>query len=79
MTARKCGAENLTSTKFRKHIATNLQLLCMEENEMEQIATFIGHTKKTHAEFYRWVIKFLNSNILGPLIFRNLYYMAATT
>ncbi|XP_063931247.1 uncharacterized protein LOC135143317 [Zophobas morio] len=51
-----CGATNpslLSSTRFRKHIATTLQLMTMDENEMEQIATFMGHTKKTHTEFYR--------------------------
>ncbi|KAJ8959479.1 hypothetical protein NQ318_022176 [Aromia moschata] len=54
--AKNCGAKNpafLTSTKFRKHIATTLQLMNMGEDEMEQIATFMGHTKKTHKEFYR--------------------------
>ncbi|KAJ3659002.1 hypothetical protein Zmor_010712 [Zophobas morio] len=54
--AKKCGAQNpslLTSTKFRKHIATTLQLMTLEQNEMDQIATFMGHTKKTHEEFYR--------------------------
>lgn len=54
--ARSCGAkqpELLTSTKFRKHIATTLQLMAMGEEEIEQIATFMGHTKKTHTEFYR--------------------------
>ncbi|KYB24832.1 hypothetical protein TcasGA2_TC001429 [Tribolium castaneum] len=54
--ASSCGAKNpnlLTSTRFRKHIATTLQLMSMEDNEMEQVATFMGHTKKTHAEFYR--------------------------
>lgn len=54
--AKSCGAEHpelLTSTKFRKQIATTLQLMALEDDEMEQIATFMGHTKKTHAEFYR--------------------------
>ncbi|KAK9736426.1 hypothetical protein QE152_g12493 [Popillia japonica] len=54
--AQNCGAKNpslLTSSKFRKHIATTLQLMTLEQNEMEQIATFMGHTKKTHEEFYR--------------------------
>ncbi|KAK9674796.1 hypothetical protein QE152_g40846, partial [Popillia japonica] len=30
-----------------------IPLMAMEDDEMEQIATFMGHTKKTHAEFYR--------------------------
>lgn len=52
----KCGAKNpelLTSTKFRKQIATILQLMNFEKDEMEQIARFMGHTEKTHQEFYR--------------------------
>lgn len=55
--AQNCGAvkpELLTSTKFRKHIATTLQLMNMKEDDMEQLATFMGHTKKTHSEFYRY-------------------------
>lgn len=54
--AKKCGATNpdlLTSTKFRKQIATILQLMNCEKVEMEQIARFMGHTEKTHNEFYR--------------------------
>lgn len=56
--AYKCGARNpelLTSTKFRKQIATILQLMNFEKDEMEQIARFMGHTEKTHREFYRYV------------------------
>lgn len=55
--AKKCGAkkpELLTSTKFRKQIATILQLMSFEKSEMEQIARFMGHTEKTHLEFYRY-------------------------
>nr|CAI5817923.1 unnamed protein product [Callosobruchus analis] len=54
--AHKCGAKNpelLTSTKFRKQLATILQLMNFESDEMEQIARFMGHTEKTHKEFYR--------------------------
>lgn len=52
----KCGATNpstLTSSRLRKQIATVLQILNLNETEMEQVATFMGHTKKTHEEFYR--------------------------
>lgn len=55
--AQKCGAknpENLTSTKFRKQIATILQIMNFDADEMQQIATFMGHTEKTHKEFYRY-------------------------
>ncbi|KAJ8964767.1 hypothetical protein NQ314_004658 [Rhamnusium bicolor] len=54
--ARSCGAKHpelLTSTKFRKHVATALQLMTIEDTEMEQITTFMGHMEKKHAEFYR--------------------------
>lgn len=54
--ALNCNAENpllLTSTRFRKHLATILQLLNFENDEIDQIAAFMGHTRKTHEEFYR--------------------------
>ncbi|XP_044765145.1 uncharacterized protein LOC123321547 [Coccinella septempunctata] len=54
--AHMCGAKNpetLTSTRFRKQIATILQIMNFEADEMEQIAKFMGHTEKTHKEFYR--------------------------
>ncbi|CAG9763731.1 unnamed protein product [Ceutorhynchus assimilis] len=37
----------------KKQIATILQLMNFENDEMEQIARFMGHTEKTHREFYR--------------------------
>lgn len=62
--AKKCGAkqyELLTSNKFRKQIATILQLMHFEKDEMHQIAKFMGHTERTHMEFYRYVlILFIN-------------------
>ncbi|KAG5863208.1 hypothetical protein JTB14_038451 [Gonioctena quinquepunctata] len=51
-----CGAENpktLTSSRLRKQIATVLQVINLNETEKEQMASFMGHTKKTHEEFYR--------------------------
>ncbi|KAJ8938183.1 hypothetical protein NQ314_011591 [Rhamnusium bicolor] len=51
-----CGAkcpERITSSRLRKQIATVLQILSLNEVEIEQVASFIGHTKKTHEEFYR--------------------------
>lgn len=54
--ASRCGAKNpelLTSNRFRKQIATILQLMNIESDEIEQIARFMGHTEKTHREFYR--------------------------
>nr|XP_023026197.1 uncharacterized protein LOC111514190 [Leptinotarsa decemlineata] len=42
-----------TSTRLRKQIATVLQVMNVSETEMEQFANFMGHTKKTHEEYYR--------------------------
>lgn len=47
--ANSCGAQNpatITSSRLRKQIATVLQILNLNEIEMEQLATFMGHTKK---------------------------------
>lgn len=54
--ATKCGAKHpelLTSCKLRKHIATVTQLLNLRENEIDQLAKFMGHTAKTHESFYK--------------------------
>lgn len=54
--ALNCGArrpELLTFTKLRKHIATMTQVLNLQEHEIDQLARFLGHTTKTHKEFYK--------------------------
>jgi hypothetical protein len=54
--AKKCGAEFpylLSSVRLRKHIATITQLLSLKSNEIHQLAKFMGHTVKTHDEFYK--------------------------
>lgn len=45
-----------TSTRLRKQIATVLQVMNVSETEMEQFANFMGHTKKTHEEYYRYLL-----------------------
>nr|CAI5817378.1 unnamed protein product [Callosobruchus analis] len=42
-----------TSTRLRKQIATVLQVMNVNETEIEQFPNFMGHTKKTHEEYYR--------------------------
>ncbi|XP_031357056.1 uncharacterized protein LOC116180961 [Photinus pyralis] len=42
----------ITSNKLRKHIATIMQLLNLSKDEAKQFSTFMGHTQKTHDEFY---------------------------
>lgn len=54
--AKGCGANQpnlLTSTALRKHIGTICQLLNLKENELEALATFMGHDKSVHKEYYR--------------------------
>lgn len=43
----------LMFTKLRKHHAIITQILKLGKNDLEQLASFMGHTEKTHAEFYR--------------------------
>lgn len=52
--AQKCGIppEEISSNKLRKHIATVMQLLNLNKDETEQFSQFMGHTVKTHNEFY---------------------------
>lgn len=50
------GAKNpdaITATRLRKHLATLTQLFNMSENDMEQLAAFMGHTLDVHKGSYR--------------------------
>ncbi|CAG9817738.1 unnamed protein product [Phaedon cochleariae] len=54
--AEQSGVNNrelFTSTRLRKQIATVLQIMNITETEMEQFANFMGHTMKTHEQYYR--------------------------
>lgn len=54
--AEQCGAkrpENLRGTKLRKQIATVVQILNLQERELGQLANFMGHDLKIHADHYR--------------------------
>ena len=54
--ANDCGAnfpKNLTTTRLRKHIATMTQLLNLDENQLEQVADYMGHTISVHRGYYR--------------------------
>ncbi|KAL3275245.1 hypothetical protein HHI36_020014 [Cryptolaemus montrouzieri] len=44
---------SLTSTKLRKHLATITQIIKMDHTELDQLATFMGHTKDTYEGWYR--------------------------
>ncbi|KAK0139121.1 hypothetical protein N1851_024278 [Merluccius polli] len=54
--ARACGAVNpcsLTSTNLRKHIATISRVMNLKDNELDQLANFLGHDIRVHREYYR--------------------------
>lgn len=54
--AENCGAkktEYLRSTQLRKHIATLSQILNLKENELDQVADFLGHDIRVHRDHYR--------------------------
>ena len=54
--AMACGANKpdlLTSTRLRKQIASLAQVVCLKENELESLATFMGHDVRVHTHFYR--------------------------
>ena len=54
--AHESKAENpelLRSTKLRKQVATLCQLLDLSEQELEQVARFMGHDIRVHRDFYR--------------------------
>lgn len=56
----KCRAKypkSLRSTKLRKHITTISQVYHLNEEEVEQLCSFMGHTKTTHKEFYRYLLE----------------------
>ncbi|KAJ8942578.1 hypothetical protein NQ314_010034 [Rhamnusium bicolor] len=54
--ALNCGATSpnaITCTRLRKHLATLTQLINLSESDMEQLASFMGHTLGIHRSSYR--------------------------
>nr|CAI5860422.1 unnamed protein product [Callosobruchus analis] len=54
--AEKCGASNperLRGTALRKHIATKCITMNLPDNEITQLADFMGHRKDIHKTYYR--------------------------
>lgn len=54
--AQSCGAkqpEALSSTKLRKHMATMSKILNLKDNEMDNLADFLGHDIRVHRQYYR--------------------------
>nr|CAI5840136.1 unnamed protein product [Callosobruchus analis] len=42
----------ISSNKLRKQIATVMQILNLTKDDIKQFSDFMGHTQKTHEEFY---------------------------
>ena len=56
MHSHACGAvspQNLRATKLRKHIAVTSQIMNLKDNQLDILATFMGHDIRTHREYYR--------------------------
>lgn len=54
--AQRCGAkdpEALSSTRLRKHLATMSRVLYLKDNEMDDLADFLGHDFRVHRQYYR--------------------------
>lgn len=54
--AKKCGAakpDTLKGTLLRKHIATMCITFNLSENEVSDLANFLGHADRIHREHYR--------------------------
>uniref|UniRef100_UPI001CD8A93E uncharacterized protein LOC122762853 n=1 Tax=Solea senegalensis TaxID=28829 RepID=UPI001CD8A93E len=70
--AQECKASNpelLRSTKLRKHVATLCQLLHLDNQELEQVARFMGHDIRVHCDYYRQTDKTFQVAKIGKLLF----------
>ncbi|KAF5899327.1 nucleoporin p54 isoform X1, partial [Clarias magur] len=70
--AKESKAENpelLRSTKLRKQVATLCQLLDLSEQELEQVARFMGHDIRVHRDFYRQTDKTFQIAKISKLLF----------
>ncbi|XP_034025627.1 uncharacterized protein LOC117510126 [Thalassophryne amazonica] len=61
--------ELLRSAKLRKHVATLCQLLDLSNQELEQVARFMGHDIRVHYEYYRQTDKTFQVAKIGKLLF----------
>ncbi|XP_055017813.1 uncharacterized protein LOC129411297 isoform X2 [Boleophthalmus pectinirostris] len=61
--------ELLRSTKLRKHVATLCQLLDLDNQELEQVARFMGHDIRVHCDYYRQTDKTFQVAKIGKLLF----------
>ncbi|XP_048048612.1 uncharacterized protein LOC125269706 [Megalobrama amblycephala] len=68
----ECKVDNpqlLRSTNLRKHVATLCQLLDLSNQELEQVAKFMGHDIRVHCNYYRQTDKTFQVAKVGKLLF----------
>lgn len=68
--SQQCGAkhpERLRSTNMRKHFATQIQLFNLNENELDVVASFMGHDLIVHRSYYRKPHQLLQMTYLSML------------
>ncbi|XP_033638514.1 uncharacterized protein LOC117299161 [Asterias rubens] len=54
--ANLCEAKHpsyLRATRLRKHVATVSQIMNLQDNELDLLASFLGHDIRTHRQYYR--------------------------
>uniref|UniRef100_A0AAV2K384 Uncharacterized protein n=1 Tax=Knipowitschia caucasica TaxID=637954 RepID=A0AAV2K384_KNICA len=61
--------DKMWSTKLRKHVATLCQLLDLSNQELEQVAKFMGHDIRVHCNYYRQTDKTFQVAKVGKLLF----------
>lgn len=66
-----CGADNpsfLRSTNLRKHFASMCVLANLQENQLDVVCGFMGHTISVHRDFYRLPQNTLQVVMMGKMI-----------
>ncbi|KAL4709061.1 hypothetical protein ACJJTC_005922 [Scirpophaga incertulas] len=58
----------ISPTRLRKHLATLSQVFSMSENDMEQLAIFMGHTNEVHKKSYRKSLEEIDLDLNEELI-----------
>ncbi|KAJ8049630.1 hypothetical protein HOLleu_02461 [Holothuria leucospilota] len=69
--AHLCGAKHpsrLTGTNLRKQLATMCQVLNLKENEMDIVASYLGHDIRVHRQYYRLPMEILQVAKVSKLL-----------
>ncbi|XP_030843815.1 uncharacterized protein LOC115924951 isoform X2 [Strongylocentrotus purpuratus] len=60
--------ERMTSVNLRKYMATLVQVLNLEDNEMDWVHRHLGHSKTVHMEHYRQMTPYLERVQVGKIL-----------